>query len=33
MNAQVRDRGVYVCIANNDAGMSQASAIIEVERE
>lgn len=32
MNAQVRDRGVYVCIASNDAGLAQASGIIEIER-
>lgn len=33
MNAQVRDRGVYVCVAHNDGGMNQASSIVEVERK
>lgn len=32
MNAQVRDRGVYVCVAHNDGGLSQASSVLEVER-
>lgn len=31
-NAQVRDRGVYVCVAKNDAGFSQGSTIVDVER-
>ncbi|XP_046397627.1 basement membrane-specific heparan sulfate proteoglycan core protein-like isoform X3 [Ischnura elegans] len=31
-NAQVSDRGVYVCTAQNSGGTAQASAIIEVER-
>lgn len=33
VNTQVQDRGVYVCIASNDAGMAQSSAILEVERK
>lgn len=33
MNTQVRDRGVYVCIAHNDGGLSQASSVLEVERK
>ncbi|KAG8239776.1 hypothetical protein J437_LFUL019414, partial [Ladona fulva] len=31
-NAQVTDRGVYICLAENAGGTSQASAIVEVER-
>lgn len=33
MNVQVRDRGVYVCVAHNDGGLAQASSIVEVERK
>ena len=32
-SAMVRDRGMYICSAENAGGTSQASAIIEVERE
>ena len=28
----VRDRGMYICTAENPAGIAQASAIVEVER-
>ncbi|XP_045130066.1 basement membrane-specific heparan sulfate proteoglycan core protein-like isoform X13 [Portunus trituberculatus] len=31
-NAQVSDRGMYVCTAKNEGGTAQAAAIIEVER-
>ncbi|KAK4879912.1 hypothetical protein RN001_008058 [Aquatica leii] len=31
-NIQVRDRGVYVCVASNSNGIAQGSSIIEVER-
>ena len=29
----VRDRGMYICTAENPGGVAQASAIVEVERE
>lgn len=29
----VRDRGMYICSAENAGGLAQASAIIEVERK
>ncbi|CAG2056707.1 unnamed protein product [Timema podura] len=32
-SAQVRDRGVYVCTAENEGGSAQSSAIVEVERQ
>lgn len=32
VNAMVRDRGMYICSAENAGGLAQASAIIEVER-
>jgi hypothetical protein len=31
-NAQVTDRGVYVCVTSNNRGLAQASAIVEVNR-
>ncbi|KAF5283747.1 hypothetical protein FQR65_LT02641 [Abscondita terminalis] len=31
-NVQIRDRGVYVCVASNNNGIAQGSSIIEVER-
>jgi len=31
-NAQVSDRGVYVCTVENSGGKSLASAVVEVER-
>ena len=33
INAVVRDRGMYICSAENPGGVAQASAIVEVERE
>ena len=32
VNAMVRDRGMYICSAENSGGLAQASAIVEVER-
>lgn len=32
-NAQVEDRGVYICRAENTAGLGQGWAIVEVESE
>ncbi|KAJ9584666.1 hypothetical protein L9F63_020991, partial [Diploptera punctata] len=32
LNALVRDRGVYICTAENAGGISQSSAVVEVER-
>ncbi|XP_046437149.1 basement membrane-specific heparan sulfate proteoglycan core protein-like isoform X37 [Daphnia pulex] len=32
VNAMVRDRGMYICTAENPGGVAQASAIVEVER-
>lgn len=32
-NAQIEDRGVYVCISTNIHGLGQASAMVEVTRE
>ena len=29
----VRDRGMYICTAENPGGIAQASAILEVERK
>ena len=29
----VRDRGMYICTAENAGGVAQASAIVEVERK
>ncbi|RZB41729.1 basement membrane-specific heparan sulfate proteoglycan core protein, partial [Asbolus verrucosus] len=31
-NAQVSDRGVYVCVVSNSIGLAQASTIVEVNR-
>ncbi|XP_065579048.1 basement membrane-specific heparan sulfate proteoglycan core protein-like isoform X5 [Artemia franciscana] len=31
-NAKIDDRGVYVCMAENDGGVTQAAAIVEVDR-
>ncbi|XP_044266425.1 basement membrane-specific heparan sulfate proteoglycan core protein isoform X19 [Tribolium madens] len=31
-NAQVSDRGVYVCVSSNNLGLAQASSIVEVNR-
>lgn len=31
-NVQVRDRGVYICVASNSAGVAQDSSIVEIER-
>jgi hypothetical protein len=33
INALVRDRGVYICTAENSGGSSVASAVVEVERK
>lgn len=33
VNAMVRDRGMYICTAENAGGVAQASAIVEVERK
>ena len=33
INALVRDRGVYICTAEDTAGSAIASAVIEVERK
>jgi hypothetical protein len=33
INALVRDRGVYICTAENTAGSTAASAVVEVERK
>jgi hypothetical protein len=33
INALVRDRGVYICTAENTGGSSVASAVVEVERK
>jgi hypothetical protein len=33
INALVRDRGVYICTAENTAGSTVTSAIVEVERK
>lgn len=32
-NAQVADRGMYVCVAKNSHGMQQASGVVEVTSE
>lgn len=32
-NAQVNDRGVYICVANNGHGLAQGSSIVEVNRK
>ncbi|XP_069692113.1 basement membrane-specific heparan sulfate proteoglycan core protein isoform X26 [Periplaneta americana] len=32
INAMVRDRGVYICTAENSGGTAVASAVVEVER-
>lgn len=31
MNTQLKDQGVYICVAHNEAGITQQHAIIEVE--
>jgi hypothetical protein len=33
INALVRDRGVYICTAENAGGSSVTSAVVEVERK
>lgn len=33
ISALVRDRGVYICTAENAAGSAVASAVVEVERK
>ena len=33
ISALVRDRGVYICTAENTAGSAVASAVVEVERK
>lgn len=32
-NAQIEDRGIYVCVATNQNGIEQASVIVEVTRK
>lgn len=32
-NAQITDRGIYVCVADNGHGLSQSSALVEVNRK
>lgn len=32
-NAQVEDRGMYVCVATNQNGIEQASVVVEVTRK